>query len=88
MEYYWHHQLNGLEFERARGDGEGQRSLVCCSPRCLKELDTTEYLNNNNRILSGLPFPTLGDLSDPFMIEMVQCNQPGWLIFSGNDATS
>ena len=27
----WHHQLNGLEFERAQGDGEGQGGLVCCS---------------------------------------------------------
>ena len=29
----WHHQLNGLEFEQTPGDGEGQGSLVCCSPR-------------------------------------------------------
>ena len=29
------------------GDGEGQRRLVCCSPRHRKELDTTEQLNNN-----------------------------------------
>ena len=28
----WHHQLNGREFERAPGDGDGQGSLVCCSP--------------------------------------------------------
>ena len=28
----WHHQLNGLEFEQILGDGEGQGSLVCCSP--------------------------------------------------------
>ena len=28
----WHHQLNGCESEQALGDGEGQRSLVCCSP--------------------------------------------------------
>ena len=28
----WHHQLNGHEFEQAPGDGEGQESLVCCSP--------------------------------------------------------
>ena len=28
----WHHQLNGHEFEQALGDGEGQRSLACCSP--------------------------------------------------------
>ena len=24
----WHHQLNGHEFEKALGDGEGQGSLV------------------------------------------------------------
>ena len=28
----WHHQLDGYEFEQALGDGEGQGSLVCCSP--------------------------------------------------------
>ena len=28
----WHHQLNGHEFEQTLGDGEGQESLVCCSP--------------------------------------------------------
>ena len=38
----WHHRLNRHEFEQAPGDGEGQRNLVCCSPRGLKELDTTE----------------------------------------------
>ena len=38
----WHHQLNGCEFEQALGDGEGQGSLVCCSPGSHKELDTTE----------------------------------------------
>ena len=27
----WHRQLNGHEFEQSLGDGEGQRSLVCCS---------------------------------------------------------
>ena len=27
----WHHQLNGHEFEQILGDGEGQRSLACCS---------------------------------------------------------
>ena len=37
----WHHQLNGYEFEQALGDGEGQRSLVCCSPWGHKELDMT-----------------------------------------------
>ena len=28
----WHHRLNGHEFEQAQGDGEGLRSLACCSP--------------------------------------------------------
>ena len=27
-----HHSLNGHEFEQILGDGEGQGSLVCCSP--------------------------------------------------------
>ena len=38
----WHHQLNGHEFEQALGVGEGQGSLVCCSPWGRKELDMTE----------------------------------------------
>ena len=28
----WYHQLNGHEFEQAPGVGDGQGSLVCCSP--------------------------------------------------------
>ena len=28
----WHHQLNGHESEQTLEDGEGQRSLACCSP--------------------------------------------------------
>ena len=28
----WHHRLNGQEFEQALGVGDGQGSLVCCSP--------------------------------------------------------
>ena len=40
----WHHWLNGHEFEQALGDDEGQASLECCSPWGLKELGTTEKL--------------------------------------------
>ena len=43
----WHHLFNGREFEQTLGDGEGQGSLVCCSPWGHKELDTTEQLNNS-----------------------------------------
>ena len=29
----WYHQLNRHEFEQTLGDGEGQGSLACCSPK-------------------------------------------------------
>ena len=41
----WYHRLGGHEFEQAPGVGNGQGSLVCCSPWGCKELDTTERLN-------------------------------------------
>ena len=43
----WHHQHNVHESEQASGDGDGQESLVCCSPWGRKELDTTERLTND-----------------------------------------
>ena len=49
----WHHQLNGREFEQAPGDGEGQGSLACCSPRGCKESDMTERMNNNQKKRPG-----------------------------------
>ena len=41
----WYHQFNWHEFEQALGVGDGQGSLVCCSPWGLKESDMTERLN-------------------------------------------
>ena len=41
----WHHRLDGHEFEKAPGVGDGQGSLVCCSPWGHIESDTTEQLN-------------------------------------------
>ena len=41
----WHHWLYGHEFEQAAGVGDGQGSLVRCSPWGHKESDTTEQLN-------------------------------------------
>ena len=38
----WHHPLDGHEFEQALGVGEGQGSLVCCSPWSRKQSGTTE----------------------------------------------
>ena len=40
----WRHWLNGHEFERTLGDGEGQWSLACCSSRIM-----TYHLNNKNK---------------------------------------
>ena len=37
----WHHQLNGHEFEQAMGDGEGQGSPTCCSPRGSQRVGNT-----------------------------------------------
>ena len=37
-----HHQLNGHEFEKTPGDGEGQGNLVCCSSWGHEESDTAE----------------------------------------------
>ena len=52
----WHHWLNGHEFEQTLGDGEGQGYLAYCSPWDLKELDTTDWLNNRDtRHCSPLP---------------------------------
>ena len=42
----WDHQLNGQKLEETPGDGEGQRSLACCSPWGHEEFDRTEQLNN------------------------------------------
>ena len=35
-----HHRINGHEFEQTPGDGEGQGSVVCCSPWGQKESGT------------------------------------------------
>ena len=49
----WHHRLNGHEFELTLGDGEGQGSLACCSPRGYRQSDTTERLNNKGGSVSS-----------------------------------
>ena len=41
----WHHGLDGHEFEQALRVGDGQGSLVCCSPRGHQESDMTERLH-------------------------------------------
>ena len=41
----WHHQLDRHEFEWTLGVGDGQGSLMCCSPWGCKKSDTTELLD-------------------------------------------
>ena len=59
----WHCRLNVHEFEYAPGAGDGQRSLVCCSPCGHKESDTTECkeLQILFKVLVAQSCPTLCD---------------------------
>ena len=41
----WHHQLDGHEFERTPGVGDGQGSQACCNSWGRKESNTTEQLD-------------------------------------------
>ena len=47
----WHYWFNGHELGQTLGDGEGQRSLACCSPWDGEELDKTWHLSNSNNWL-------------------------------------
>ena len=38
----WHHQLDGREFERTLGVGDGQGGLACCDSWGRKESDMTK----------------------------------------------
>ena len=63
----WHHWLHGHEFEQVPGDGEGQRSQVCCSPWGCKKSNTTEWLNSSNQCpLSQWCHPTISSSVSPF----------------------
>ena len=63
-----HQRLNRHEFKQTPGDGEGQGSLVCCSPQGRKESDMTEPLNKNNHMQVVLvvknPPANAGDIRD------------------------
>ena len=60
----WHHWLNACEFEQTPGDSEGQKSLVCCSPRGCKEL---------TRLSDWTPITRLFTLSEHTMLS-VHCH--------------
>ena len=58
----WHHWLDGYEFEKALGVGEGQGSLACCSPWGRKESDLrvtelTESQAHAEHLVQWLTYP-------------------------------
>ena len=60
----WHHWLNENKFEQTLGNGEGQDSLTCCSPRGCKWLsDWTTAMTNFTKInmLIDIHCSTTGD---------------------------
>ena len=61
----WHHRLNGHDFEQAPGVGNGQGSLMCCSPRGCKESDMTEYSYDKNELNIPLGFPGGSAIKNP-----------------------
>ena len=58
----WHHWLDGHEFKQALGVGDGQGSLVCCSPLGPRESDMTEaevnWTENSRNFSRGLVVET------------------------------
>ena len=52
----WHHWLNGHEFEKTLGDGEGQGSLWPLSMGS-QRVGHDEQLNKNNALKGGVPAP-------------------------------
>ena len=58
----WHYRCNGHELGQTYRDGEGQRSLACCSPWGCKELDMTmsNSINNNDISSQDEKFESLG----------------------------
>ena len=59
---WWHHQLDGCEFEWTLGVGDGQGGLACCNSQGRKESDTTEWMNwTEAETVSGYTCVTLGE---------------------------
>ena len=71
----WHHWLNRHEFKQVPGDGEGQGSLACCSPRGDKESDVPEQLKRN----TSVSFVTVQVLRHVWLFETpwTDCSPPG-----------
>ena len=73
----WHCQLDGHEFESTPGVGDGQGSLVSCSPSGRKESDTTEQLNNNNKHIGDTRIRLIK--SSPVMMYLGKQSKKEWI---------
>ena len=61
----WHYPLNGHEFEQAPGVGDGQGSLMCCSPWDSQESSPTpQFKSISSSGLSLLHGPTLTSIHE------------------------
>ena len=58
----WYHQLNGHVFGWTPGVSDGQGGLACCSSWCRKELETTEWMNWTESILTLFLCMVLGSV--------------------------
>ena len=63
------HRFDGHEFEQALGVGDGQGSLMCCSPWGCTESDMTEATKQERALFSSVAqsCPTLRDPMDHSM---------------------
>ena len=76
-----HHLCNGHELGQTLGDGEGQRSLVCCSPGDREEMDTTWWLNNFENITEVYSCKLFAVARDTISQSRVWLNTPSDLGF-------
>ena len=53
---WWHHGLNGHEFEHVLGAADEQGSLACCSSWGCKESDTTEWLKGTKLLTQKVDY--------------------------------
>ena len=68
---------NRHEFEQTLGDGEGQKSLVFCTPWGCKDGDMTERLNKKNITWQALG-KCLRHFNKCFCKHLVSMIIPGW----------
>ena len=68
---WWHHRLDGCEFEWDPGVGDGQGGLACCNSWGHKKSDTTERLNWTEMNCLNLPGIILFMI--PYLDKRVKC---------------